>query len=100
MERRKVLITGASGLIGSLALQHLRDKYEFSSLSRRQVAGVPHLSADIGKGVAEIQPAFTGIHTVLHLAAAEGPGDTDSWPATMAGTVHGTLNVYEASRIA
>jgi NAD+ dependent glucose-6-phosphate dehydrogenase len=100
VERRKVLITGASGLIGSLTLQHLRDKYEFSSLSRRQVARVPHLSADIGKGVAEIQPAFTGIHTVLHLAAAEGPGENYDWVATMAGTVQGTLNVYEASRIA
>jgi nucleoside-diphosphate-sugar epimerase len=100
MERRKVLVTGASGLIGSLTLKHLGDKYEFSGLSRKPVEGIPHLAADISKGVAEIQPAFTGIHTVLHLGAAVSPGDPESWPATMAGTVQGTLNVYEASRIA
>jgi nucleoside-diphosphate-sugar epimerase len=87
-------------LIGTLTLKHLSDKYELSGLSRKPVAGIPHLAADISKGVAEIQPAFTGIHTVLHLGAAVGAGETDSWEATMAGTVQGTLNVYEASRIA
>jgi nucleoside-diphosphate-sugar epimerase len=71
MTRRKVLITGASGLIGGLTIEHLGDKYEFSGLSRRPVAGIPHLASDITEAEA-IKPAFVGMHTVLHLAAATG----------------------------
>jgi len=51
MEKLKVLITGASGLIGSIAVKQLGDKYVFSSLSRREVKGIPHLSADIATSV-------------------------------------------------
>ena len=96
MTRRKVLVTGASGLIGGLALKQLGDRYEFSGLSRRPVAGIPHLSADITDAAA-IQPAFSGIHTVLHLAAANGADQWLEWAPTMAITVQGTLNVYEAA---
>ncbi|MCC7422855.1 MAG: NAD(P)-dependent oxidoreductase [Planctomycetaceae bacterium] len=97
MTRRKVLITGASGLIGGLAIRHLAEKYEFSGLSRRPVAGIPHLSADI-TDAAGIRPAFEGVHTVLHLAAANGADQWQRWEPTMAITIQGTLNVYEAAR--
>lgn len=97
MTRRKVLITGASGLIGGLAIQHLSESYEFSGLSRRPVAGIPHLSADITDAQG-IRPAFEGIHTVLHLAAANGADQWQRWEPTMAITIQGTLNVYEAAR--
>ncbi len=99
MERRKVLITGASGLIGSLTIRSLSSKYEFVGLSRRPVAGISHFPADITDAEA-IKPAFKGIHTVLHLAAATGPDQTQAWAPTMAITVNGTLNVYEAARLA
>jgi len=36
----KVLVTGASGLIGGLTIRDLSHKYEFSGLSRRPVAGI------------------------------------------------------------
>lgn len=100
MERRKVLITGASGLIAGLAIKNLGDKYEFSGLSRRPVAGIPHRVGDISESRESIQPAFTGMHTVLHLAAANGDDQWMSWPPTMAITVQGTLNVFEAARLA
>ena len=99
MERRKVLITGASGLMGSQAIQHLSGKYEFSGLSRRPVEGIPHLVADIVDAEA-IKPAFSGIHTVLHLASANGVDQWQAWGPTMAITLQGTLNVYEAARLA
>ena len=73
------------------------DKYELSGLSRRRVEGIPHLQADIAD-VQAIQPAFQGIHTVLHLAAANQENEVFNWEATMRGTVQGTLNVYEAAR--
>lgn len=94
MTKPKVLITGASGLIGRLTIAGLSHKYEFSGLSRRPVAGVPCLPADICDGAA-IKPAFRGMDMVLHLAAYTGP---DNWEETMAVTVQGTLNVLQAAQ--
>jgi hypothetical protein len=44
MERPKVLITGASGLTGSLTIRHLGDKYALSGLGRKPVPGIPYVS--------------------------------------------------------
>ena len=63
--RTRVLITGASGLIGGLVLKNLGDKYEFSALNRRLVEGIPCVQADIADFDA-MSPAFEGIETVLH----------------------------------
>ena len=90
--KKHVLITGASGLIGGLTIAALGDKYEFSGLSRRPVQGIPHTQADITDAKA-IEPAFNGIHTVLHLAAANQPDDVFNWTATMQGTVVQCLSV-------
>ena len=93
--KKRLLITGASGLIGSLVIANLGHKYEISGLSRRSVEGIPYLQADINDQEA-IRPAFEGIHTVLHLAA-----ETEKWlewDATMATTVMGTLNVFRAAQ--
>ena len=68
MAKPKVLITGASGLIGRLTIAGLGDKYEFSALNRRPVSGIPCLQADI-KDAEAIKPAFRGMDMVLHLSA-------------------------------
>jgi nucleoside-diphosphate-sugar epimerase len=94
MPKPKVLITGASGLIGRLTIAGLSDKYEFSGLSRRPSPGIPYVQADITEAQA-MRPAFTGMDMVLHLAAYTGP---DNWEDTMAVTVQGTLNVYLAAQ--
>ena len=94
MAKPKVLLTGASGLIGRLTIAGLRDKYEFSALNRRPVEGIPCLEADVCDGEA-IKPAFPGMDMVLHLAAYTGP---DNWEDTMAITVMGTLNVYQCAQ--
>jgi len=99
MSRPKVLITGASGLIAGLAIHQLGERYEFHGLSRRPVNGIPHVKASITDPEA-MRPAFTGMDTVLHLAAANGPDEWQAWAPTMAVTVQGTLNVYEAARMA
>ena len=65
---KKVLVTGASGLIGGLVLEGLGHKYEFSALNRRKVEAVPCHQADISD-LEAILPAFEGIHSVVHLAA-------------------------------
>jgi len=91
----KVLITGASGLIGRLTRQHLESRYDFSALNRRPVEGVPCLQADIAD-LDTIRPAFQGIDTVLHLAAYTQ--DVQDWAGTMQITVNGTLNVFRAAQ--
>jgi nucleoside-diphosphate-sugar epimerase len=94
MTKPKVLITGASGLIGRLTIAALGDKYEFSGLNRRPVPEIPCLQADISDARA-IQPAFAGMDMVLHLAAYTG---ADNWEDTMSITVMGTLNVFRAAQ--
>lgn len=97
MNRPKVLITGASGLIAGLAIKQLSDKYEFSGVSRKPVAGIRHCQASI-TDVSAMRPAFDGMDAVLHLAAANGADEWQEWEPTMAVTIQGTLNVYEAAR--
>ncbi|MFN8491030.1 MAG: NAD(P)-dependent oxidoreductase [Caldilineaceae bacterium] len=95
MTKPKVLITGASGLIGRLTIAGLSDKYEFSGLNRRPVEGIPCLQADINDA-AVIKPAFQGMEMVLHLSAYTE--DIQDWAGTMATTVMGTLNVFQAAQ--
>ena len=41
MGKPKVLITGASGLIGGLVIEGLSEKYDFSALNRSKIEGIP-----------------------------------------------------------
>ena len=95
-QMKKVLITGASGLIGGLVLKHLGHKYEFSAVNRRAVEGITCLQADIADFDA-ILPAFDGVDMVLHLSAYTD--DVNQWEGTQQVNIHGTYNVYEAARI-
>ena len=94
MARPKVLITGASGLIGGLVLRDLSNRYQFSGLSRTPVAGIPYRSASI-TDLDAIRPAFRGVDAVLHLGVSI---DVDDWDAQMAVTAEGTLNVFRAAQ--
>jgi nucleoside-diphosphate-sugar epimerase len=91
----KVLVTGASGLIGGLTIAHLGDKYDFSGLSRRPVAGIPHTQADI-TDLEAVRRACQGTDMVLHLAAETQ--EYDDWDKVMSITIGGTLNVYRAAQ--
>lgn len=95
MNKPKVLITGASGLIGGLVIRDLSEKYEFSGLSRRHVEGIPHTQADITDEKA-LREASSGMDMVLHLAAEIQ--DHDNWEKVMASTIGGTLNMYRAAQ--
>ena len=94
MAKAKVLITGASGLIGGLVLRDLSERYQFSGLSRTQVAGIPYTPASI-TDLDAIRPAFRGMDAVLHLGVSV---DVDDWDAQMAVTALGTLNVFRAAQ--
>jgi nucleoside-diphosphate-sugar epimerase len=91
----KVLVTGASGLIGGLVIRDLSDKYEFSGLSRRAVPGIAHTQAEISDPVA-IRKASAGMDMVLHLAAETH--EYDDWDKVMQNTIGGTLNMFRAAQ--
>jgi nucleoside-diphosphate-sugar epimerase len=91
----RVLVTGASGLIGGLVIGGLADKYAFSGLSRRPVAGIPHTQASISDRDA-LRRASEGMDMVLHLAAETQ--DYDEWDKVMEVTIAGTLNMYRAAQ--
>src|SRR5207253_3195043 len=97
MTMRRILITGLSGLIGSALRKHVEGKYTLRALNRRAVPGVETHQADLGD-LGAIQPAFKGVDTVVHLAAAAGdhqaPGDI------MRSNIVGAYHVFEAARIA
>ncbi len=95
MAAHRLLVTGLSGLIGGALRKHLDGAYTLRALNRRPVPGVECHLADLGD-LDSIQPAFTGVDTVVHLAAAAG----DSHPPAeiMRSNVVGTYNVFEASR--
>ena len=95
MTLKNVLITGMSGLIGSVARNHLEGKYTLRALNRRHVSGVECHQADMAD-LDAIQPAFEGIDVVVHLAAiVQG---TAEWDEVLKHNVIGTYNVFEASR--
>jgi nucleoside-diphosphate-sugar epimerase len=95
--KKRVLVTGANGLIGTALRRILGDKYEWSALNRRDLPGVPTTQADISDMEA-IRPAFEGIDTVVHLAAV---AQVDaSWDTLLPPNFTGTYNVFEAARAA
>jgi nucleoside-diphosphate-sugar epimerase len=93
--RKKILVTGASGLIGRLVIDRLGERYAFSGLSRRPVAGIPHIAADITDAEA-VRRACAGVDAVLHLAAETA--DYDDWDKVMNVTMGGTLNLFRAAQ--
>lgn len=96
MPKRKVLVTGMSGLIGGIVKKQLEGKYELVALNRRKVDGVKCYQADM-VDLKAILSAFEGIDTVIHLAAASD--ESSAWQSYLDRNIIGVYNVFEASRI-
>jgi nucleoside-diphosphate-sugar epimerase len=93
---RRLLVTGLSGLIGGALRPHVEGNYALRALNRRPVPGVDCHLADLGN-LEAIQPAFEGVDTVVHLAAAAG--DNNAPTDVMRSNVIGAYNVFEAARL-
>ncbi|MBT4341610.1 MAG: NAD(P)-dependent oxidoreductase, partial [Chloroflexi bacterium] len=94
----KVLVTGSSGLIGSMLVNALSDNFEISALDARRsdhAPDVPTLIAD-GSDYDTMSKAFAGVDAVIHLAA-KAPVETP-WPDVLKNNISATHNVYEAAR--
>ena len=75
----KVVLTGAAGVIGTAVREHLGDRYEFVSITRKP-RDFSHTVADISDFDA-ILPAFAGAGTGLHACFADCLGGRPVGPA-------------------
>ena len=93
-KRKRILVTGMSGLIGGLSGRKLAENHEVRALNRRAVDGVECFQADI-TDLDAIRPAFVGVDTVVHMAAYLGELNSTQQISV---NVSGTYNVFEAAR--
>ena len=93
---KKILITGAAGLIGSVLIKRLGKKYDFSGLDLKDAKGINCTIANLSD-LDAIKPAFRGIDTVIHLAADRSANAP--WESVLPNNLIGTYNVFEAAKI-
>jgi nucleoside-diphosphate-sugar epimerase len=109
---KKIMITGAHGLIGNLVYSHLAnqpDQYSPFGMVRRAAPSARAQSADFHPIPEErlrfadltdlpaVQRAFAGMDTVVHMAADPGVGQ---WESVLNNNIIGAYNVFEAARAA
>ena len=97
-DKKHVLVTGLSGLVGTALRSDFEDRYELSSLSRYGTDGMDD-SHNFKGNIAELDtiiPAFEGQHTVVHLAA-DRSANAD-WESALRNNFVGVYNVYEAAK--
>jgi NAD+ dependent glucose-6-phosphate dehydrogenase len=93
-DKQRVLVTGASGVIGTAVREYLADRYELHALTHRP-ADFPSHVADIAD-LEAILPAFAGMDAVVHLAASASVATP--WEDVLHNNLIGTYNVFEAAR--
>ena len=97
-DKKHVLVTGLSGLVGTALRSDFEDRYELSSLSRYGTDGMDD-SHNFKGNIAELEtiiPAFEGQHTVVHLAADRSANA--NWESALRNNFVGVYNVYEAAK--
>jgi NAD+ dependent glucose-6-phosphate dehydrogenase len=101
MAKKRVLITGAAGRIGSHLAEALKDRYDLRLLYNRTIPEKPPVDdvhvADVSD-YAAVAPALVGMDAVVHMAADPSPRAT--WESVRDKNIAGTYNVYEAARVA
>ena len=95
MGRKRVLITGADGLVGTLIRRRLADEHDLRLLTHGPIDEPSHV-ADIAD-LEAIVPAFEGIDSVVHLAAV--PDVEAPWEEVLPANIVGVRNVFEAARL-
>lgn len=100
--RRRVLVTGAAGRIGSHFALHNRDKYELRLLVRGDEPKIEEISAygDVVTcnldNLDGLNLACNGIDTIVHLAADHRA--SASWEELLPNNIVGTYHLFEAAK--
>jgi len=94
----RVLVTGSGGLIGSMLIRSLGEKYDFHGLTRTRRENMPDVPTTIANAsdFDAIRPMFDGMDAVVHMAANVSGGAP--WESVLQDNLVATRNVYEASR--
>ena len=92
--RPRVLVTGATGLIGRIVVEGLSDQYVVHGLDLVKGPGVERVG-DMAK-LRRVESAFEGMTAVVDLAA--NPSVTEPWSAVLQNNIPATLNALEAAR--
>ena len=95
-DRKRVLITGASGLIGGVLREGLADDYDLRGVDRRPIPGFEMVVADTAD-LAAMQPAFEGVDAVVDLASH--PAVDTPWNKVHENNIASTYNALEAARL-
>lgn len=102
--RRKVLVTGAAGRIGSYFAEHARDRYDLRLMVLGNEPRIEQIKP-FGEVVAadlsdldRLKEFCSGIDTVLHLAANADP--STPWNELLRNNIVGTYNVMVAAKAA
>lgn len=103
-QRRRVLVTGAAGNIGSYFAEHSHDSYDLRLMVRdmdedaEAIKGFGELvQGDLGD-LERLKQLCRGIDTVVHLAANPSPSAT--WSSVVEDNITGTYNVFVAAKSA
>lgn len=94
-DKKHVLITGSSGLIGGVIRNKLGNEYDFSGVDFNHESGFDVHVADM-TDLNAILPAFQGVDTVIDLAAQAE--NTTEWPRIKQNNLPSTYNAFEAAR--
>ena len=101
--RRRVLVTGAAGNIGSYFAEHARDRYELRLMVRDgdDVAKIKDFGETVTGTLDDLdflKRACEGVDSVLHLAANPSPEGT--WDSILEDNIKGTYNMAVAAKAA
>ena len=96
VERRRVVVTGAAGRLGSILLPSLAARYEVVGVDRKRVGAAPFRRASVSRLRSLVRLLQPG-DVVVHLAAdhrVRAP-----WKSVAKNNIAGTRNVLEAARL-
>jgi nucleoside-diphosphate-sugar epimerase len=92
---KKVLITGAAGVIGTILRRELAERYELRALDRKRIDGFDSVAADMARGGRRVDRSFAGCDAVVDLAGVAAV-DTP-WEVVRKNNIPATMNTLEAA---